>query len=255
MGVRALRVRVDCDVKTFADLWRTHLAFNEGVTKILKILLAMRRGEHGDTAEDRLFYQRVARFILARDAKDAVYLLNAVSIRGWKPGTALKMKAKIQQAGQPPEEVSGDTWAHEAAERSGRGQLAYWKDDLRGTLPDSIFQPMLRDAVAYLSGHDELVRLWHDEHAAWLKRKAEWESDAVHQKYLALRPRFEQFEQTAGGKAAKRRGRWHLYLSWLAENPDLAEWRGGPAIVNPISAASREPRAHRARKAVETAIC
>lgn len=239
MGVRALRVRLNCDRPTLEHLWRTHLAFNDRLRVFLPTLFAMRRGELGDSKSRRDLYQRVARFVLARDAKDAVYLLNSVSIEGWKPATALKMKARLTDPDGAEQEVTGESWAHEAAEVSAKGDLAYDKDAVRDGLPDSLFQPVLRDAVAYIKGHDELVALWEVEHSDWLKKRAEWESRDEARRYLALRPKFEEFEQTAGGKAGKRRGRWHLYLTWLAANPDLAAWRGGAAVVSPLDATAK----------------
>jgi transposase len=236
VGVRAIRTRIECDRETLLALWRTHRVFNERLPSLITKLFAMRRGEVGETPEQKALYQRAARFILARDSKDAPYLLNSVSIKDWKPATALKMKATFRNQDGADHQVTGDTWATEAADLSGKGMLAFDKESERDGLPDSVFQPLTRDAVAYISGHDELVRNWEREHAEWLKKKEEWEGREDHKPYLTLRPRFEAFEQSVGGKASKRRERWHLYLSWLRENPDLAGWRGGPQVVNAIDA-------------------
>lgn len=236
MGVRALRARIECDHETLLALWRTHHVFNERLPSLIVKLFAMRRGEVGTNATQRNLYQRAAQFTLARDSKDAPYLLNSVSIRGWKPATALKMRAKIRDGADNEREVTGESWAAEAATLSAKGTLAYDKESERDGLPDSLFQPLIRDAVAYISGHDELVRNWQKEHAEWLKKRAEWESKDEHKRYLALRPRFDAFETSVGGKAGKRRERWHLYMKWLRDNPDLAAWRGGLPIVNPFDA-------------------
>jgi transposase len=233
MGVRAIRVRIQCDRETLLALWRTHRVFNERLPSLITKLFAMRRGKVGSDGAQRNLYQRVARFILARDSKDAPYLLNSVSIRGWRQATALKMNAMVHD-GADCQEVAGDTWAPEAARLSGNGTLAYDKETERDGLPDSLFQPLIRDAVAYISGHDELVRNWQREHAEWRRKRTEWEAKDEHKKYLALRSRFDAFEQSVGGKAGKRRERWHLYLKWLRENPDLAGWRGGAAVVNAL---------------------
>lgn len=236
MGVRAIRARVECDRETLLALWRTHRVFNERLPNLITKLFAMRRGEVGATSKQKELYQRVARFILARDSKDAPYLLNSVSIRGWKPATALKMKATHRDQDGVNRQEAGDTWANEAADLSRDNTLAFDKERERDGLPDSLFQPLTRDAVAYVSGHDELVRNWEREHAEWLKKKQEWKGREDHKPYLTLRPRFETFEQSVGGKAGKRRERWHLYLKWLRENPDLAGWRGGAKTVNAIDA-------------------
>lgn len=239
MGERAIRTRIECDRKTLLALWRTHRVFNERLPSLIKKLFAMRRGEVGANAAQRELYQRAARFILARHSKDAPYLLNSVSIKGWKRATALKMKAKIREGAGDEQEVTGESWAAEAAALSAKGTLAYDKKAERDGLPDSLFQPLIRDAVACISGHDELVRNWQKEHADWLKKRAEWEAKDEHNKYLGLRPRFDEFEKAVGGKAGKRRERWHLYLKWLRDNPDLAAWRGGPAVVHPLDATAQ----------------
>lgn len=232
MGVRAIRARVECDRDTLFALWRTHCVFNERIPSLISKIFAMRRGELGGTPDQMALYQQVARFVLARDSKDAPYLLNSVSIKGWTPTTAQKMKVKIRNGNDIEQDVTGESWAAKVAELSAQGILAYDKEVERNGLPDSVFQPLIRDAVAYISGHEALVRNWQTEHATWLKKREEWKAKEEHKKYLALRSRFDEFEKKVGGKAGKRRERWHLYLTWLRENPDLAGWRGGAKIVN-----------------------
>ncbi|MFO0973994.1 MAG: hypothetical protein U1A27_11225 [Phycisphaerae bacterium] len=239
MGVRAIRARIECGRETLLALWRTHRVFNERLPSLITKLFARRRGQLGATSEQRALYERVARFVLARDSKDATYLLNSVSIRDWRPSTAVKMRAKVRNSVGADVEITGDGWANEAAKLSCGGSLAYEKERERDGLPDSLFQPLIRDAVAYMSGHDELVQNWQKEHAEWLKKKAAWEAKDENKKYLALRKRFDAFEQSVGGKIGKRRERWHLYLNWLRDNPDLAAWRGGAAVVHPLDAGAQ----------------
>jgi len=136
--------------------------------------------------------------------------------------------------------VDGDTWANEAAALSAQGVLLYDKHAVLGDLPAHLRQMVCRESVAILSGHDELVARWNKEHQEWLTAKAKWEDEEEHKKYLALRPRFEAFEKEAGGKAGKRRGRWHLYFSWLKANPDLAAWRGKADSVALLSDKAKE---------------
>lgn len=236
MGVRAIRTRIECDRETLLALWLTHRVFNERLPNMIARLFAMRRGEVGATQEQRDVYQRVARFVLARDSQDAVDLLNAVSLKKRSAKSTFSKKATIKWSDAEEREVTGEEVFAKAVEWAAQGIFAYEKEAMRDGLPDSMFQPLTRDAVAYISGHDELVRNWEREHAEWLKKKAEWEGGDEHKKYLALRPRFEAFEQSVGGKAGKRRERWHLYLKWLRENPDLAGWRGGAKTVNAIDA-------------------
>jgi transposase len=242
MGVRAIRARIECDRPTLEHLWRTHCVFNARLRELLTKLFAMRRGTLGADDKYRKACATWMEFVLSRPAKDAVYLLNAVSIERWKPATAMKMiSAKLPK--DPVERKKVEKRIDELARTiraltvaSATGKVAYAKQEERDGLPDSLFQPLVRDACAYMSGHQELLALWNTQHEAWLREKAAWERDAEHKKYLALRPEFEKFEATAGGKAAKRRGRWHLYLEWLSKNPKLAAWRGGPAVVHRLSA-------------------
>jgi len=242
MGVRAIRARIDCDRPTLEHLWRTHLVFNERLRSLLTKLFAMRRGTLGADEKHTKACAAWMEFVLSRPAKDAVYLLNAVSIEGWKPTTAMKMiSAKLPKDPDERKKVEKriaelDRTIKTLTASSAKGKVAYVKQEERGGLPDSLFQPLIRDAIAYMSGHQELLALWNTQHDAWLKEKAAWERDAEHKKYLALRPEFEKFETTAGGKAAKRRGRWHLYIEWLSKYPKLAAWRGGPAVVNRLFA-------------------
>jgi len=220
MGVRALRARIECDRSTLDHLWRTHVVFNDRLRSLLGKLFAMRRGELGLGVKHRQACAAWIEFVLSRPAKDAVYLLNAVSIEGWKPATAMKMiSAKLPKDPAEREKAEKkiaalDRTIKALTAASAKGKLAYSKQEQRDGLPDSIFQPLVRDAAAYMSGHQELLALWHSQHEAWLKEKAAWESKPEHALYLALRPEFEKFELTIGGKAGKRRGRWHLYLEW-----------------------------------------
>jgi IS605 OrfB family transposase len=195
--------------------------------------MKMRRGESGTTTEENDLYKKMARFILACSAQDAPYLLNSVSIKGWKPATAIKRSVKFESKDGNAIAITGADWADEAAALSKQGTLLYDKQSLMGDLPGTLEQMLARETVAIISGHDELTRIWEKDHDEWLKRKSEWESK--NQQYLALRPRFDAFEIEAGGAATKRRERWHKYLDWLGSNPDLAGWRGGDPLVHPLS--------------------
>jgi len=210
--------------------------FNERLPVILSILFKMRRGECGRNNVQRSLYRRMAQFILAMDSKNAEYLLNSISTKDWTPNTAKKQKAKIPGPNGEEVETTGDTWADEAAKLSSKGTLLYDKHSVLGDLPGPLRQMVCRECVAIISGHDQLVANWEKEHTNWSEEKIKWEADEEHKKYLALRPKFEEFEQKVGGKVGKRRGRWHLYLAWLRNNPDLAAWRGqGPAVINALS--------------------
>ncbi len=242
MAVRALQARIECDREALAHLWRTHRVFNERLPKVLSILFKMRRGECEGTKKERDLYQRVGKFITNYSAQNADYLMNSISMKGWKQDSAKKYKIKTKNAAGELIEISGESWADEAAILSQRGRLLFDKEELAGDLPGCLRQMLNRECVAVISGHDELVANWEKAHEEWIKEKAKWEGADEHKKYLALRPKFEGFEQSfvpgterPHGKAGKRRGRWHLYLDWLRQNPDLAAWRGGAATIQEIS--------------------
>ncbi|MEX2142246.1 MAG: transposase [Pirellulales bacterium] len=247
MGVRALQAKIEFDRTTLEHLWRTHRVFNERLPHVLRILFKLRRGEYGTTTEKRNLYQKIGQFITAYSSQNADYLMNSISMRGWKPATAKNYKANVNTRDGASEEISGTAWADEAAMLSASGELVFDKEKLSGDLPGCMRQMLNRDSVAMISGHDELVANWNREHEQWLKAKTEWESKDDHKKYLAIRARFEEFESelldSTGkqrGRVGKRRGRWHLYLKWLRDNPSLAAWRGGTASVNELSLDAQE---------------
>ncbi len=234
MGVRALRARIECDRETLLHLWRTHCVFNQRLPTAIGWLFRMRRAECGTDDAQRALYREIADFIIAAPAKSNFdYLMNSVSKSkgAWAPGSAKKIKLKTEADGQQVER-SAETWAGRAAALQSKGTLLYRKDDVYGDLPLSLTAVVIREAAAVIASYDGLVHDWRKEHAEWLKAKAAWEANDEHKKYLVLRPRFDAFEKNVGGKAGKRRERWHLYLTWLRENPDLAAWRGAPAVVN-----------------------
>lgn len=245
MGVRAFRARIRCDREALESLWRTHVVYNDTVRSLVGEMFAMLRGERGANKRHADDLSKWMEFVLSRTAKDAVYLMNAVSIKDWKPATAEKMlsgKLPVDPVSRAAEERRRKDLAaliKRLVKDSAAGRLAYDKHDERAGLPDSVFQPATRDAAACLSSHRELMALWHSEHDAWLEQKKKWESEPENKKYLAVRPLFEKFEESVGGAVTKRRGRWHLYLDWLAASPKLAAWRGGVAKVNKLDAAAK----------------
>jgi transposase len=200
----------------------------------------MRRGECGATEQENSLYRRIGKFITAYSSQNADYLMNSISMKGWRPNTAkgYKIKEKIEKG--ETVQITGESWAEEAATLSAQGKLVFDKNELSGDLPGCMRQMLNREAVAIISGHDELVANWNTEHAKWLEEKRKWEDDPEHKLYLNVRPKFEEFEQSVGGKVGKRRGRWHLYVHWLRQNPALAGWRGGKAIVNSLSCEAEE---------------
>lgn len=239
MAVRALKARIDCDRETLLRLWRTHCLFNERLPCLIKSLFRMRRGECGQDDEQRKLYRTISYFVLD-NTQNAEYILNSVSTKGWKPGTAKRYKADVPDEEGQTIELTGDIWADSAARLSTEGMLLYEKSKTLGDVPAPMRQMICREAGAIIAGHDELVKRWENLHRDWLRSKVQWECDPEHRRYLGLRSRFEEFETSACGKATKRRGRWHLYIEWLRNNPDLAAWRGGAGVVIDLSDEARD---------------
>ena len=176
MSTRAIQARIQCDSETLEHLWRTHVVFNSRLPQVISLLFRMRRVECGTTDTEKGLYSQIATFILARGAKDAPYLLNSVSVQGWEPNTARKMKATVMGPDGQEMEISGKGWADDAAALSAEGKLLYNKSELLGDVPDALRQMVARESAAIISGHDELVRAWEQAHQEWIERRAKWES-------------------------------------------------------------------------------
>lgn len=235
LPIRAIQARVECPPELLRQLWRTHVVFNERLPKLISILFRMHRGECGQTDEERDLYRRICQFIVASSSRHATYLLNSVSIQGWKSNSASKMRARILSPDGKDIEIAGRSWADKAAELSAKGKLLYDKRALLGDLPDALREMVAHESVAIISGHQKLLALWESKHQEWLRRKQDWEQEPDHRLYLAVRPQFERFE-----RAVDERGeRWPKYLEWLRVNPDLAAWRGGQPGVQEIPAAAQ----------------
>ncbi|HVT89436.1 MAG TPA: hypothetical protein VHD56_11330 [Tepidisphaeraceae bacterium] len=241
MSVRAIKARIVCDKATLNQLWRTHTVFNQRLLPIIGILFKMRRGEVGTTEELRRIYKDIGLYITNYSSQQAEYFLNAISLpdKPWKCSTPQRYKSmEIKSPDGSVREIAFTDWMSQAIELSKKQQLVFDKDKLHGDLPGCIRQMISRESVAIISGHDELIKIWHQEHDKWLKEKAEWEAGEQQRQYLAVKPLFDEFEKSVGGKIRQRRGRWHKYLDFLRSTPQLAAWRGGEAKVNNLDEAA-----------------
>lgn len=260
MSIRAMKARVVCDQATLEKLWRTHMVFNERLVPLIRILFQMRRGEVGSTAELRRLYQDIGLYVTNYSSQQADYFLNAISMpdKPWKCSTPGRYKAvEIRSPDDTVRKIEFTDWVSQAIRLSTANELVFNKDELHGDLPGCMRQMLSREAVAIISGHDELTNIWHSEHKTWLKDKQAWESDSEHKKYLAVRPQFEKFEQQVGGKIRQRRGRWHKYLGFLRAHPALASWRFANTGFSDLDAAAKlrvqkaRPRKQRSVEAEE----
>lgn len=249
MAVRTLQVRLHCVPDTLEALWHTHKIFNERLREILALLFRMRRSECGESPERQALYREIALFVTGCPANNAPYLLNSVCIKNWVPTTAKKIKATISDPQGEMIEVTGESWAERAAQLSADGELLFDKREVLGDLTPAMAQVVVREAAAYLSGYESLVRRWEREHERWLDEKATWEAEPEHRLYLALKPHFTAFEANiGGGRLTERRHRWGQYITWLGQNPALAAWRGGPAVINDVKQEGRNRIARTALK-------
>lgn len=250
MAVKTLQARLQCEPETLKALWRTHDVFNERLKETLSLLFKMRRGECGKSPEERELYREISHFITGCPANNAPYLLNSVCIKNWVPTTAKKIKAMVSGPDGELVEVTGEGWADRAGRLSTEGTLLFDKRAFFGGLPPAMKQMIVREAVAYLRGYVSLVRRWQIQHQQWLDEKSAWEAVPEHRLYLALRPCFAAFETSVGGSLTRRRHRWDRYLTWLKQSPELTAWRGGPAVIYPVSeeGEKRIARGPRSRK-------
>lgn len=255
MGVRAIRARIQCDPETLQHLWRTHCVFNQRLPVAIGWLFRMRRGECGADDAQRALYKEIADFVIGAPAKSNFdYLMNSVSKPSldWMPGTAKKIKVKVQRDGRT-EEITGETWADRAVDLLSRRVLLYDKRAVYGDLPQSMTAVVIRDAAAAIASHDALTKIWQAESKEWTERKEKWERE--HPEYMRLRDRFAEGECDRRGRFGKRSERDHAYLDWLEKNPTLAAWRGGEARVVPLDdhAKDRVAKAKRWKQASKRA--
>lgn len=232
MPAVTLTTKLRVSRETLERLWRTHEIFNARVAKLTALLHRMRQGQAGP--EDlRPLYQRVGKFVLGSDAKNAHYLMNSVSIANWTPNSARAYKGVDYDTG---EELSGVSWADEAAALTRKGRLLYNKKDMFQGCPGVFAVMAVGDAVAAVSSYLGLMANWRKAHTEWAEKRALWE--AAHPEYMQVRPKLSEFELECG-EVTGRRGRWVRWRSFLANNPDLAAWRGGAVEVVDIGGDAR----------------
>lgn len=242
MSVRAIQARIDCDREVLEHLWRTHCVFHERLLLVLNTLFKMRRGQLGNTARRRKLAKAFAAGLLRQDAKNAYDRVLKATNSSARNTTARNALSGLKE--KEPDLVQEYEAAFDEFVQGWR-PLAELRSNLLD-LPKFLESKLYQEAVAIISGHDELVSNWKTAHAEWLEDKRAWEETPENKLYLALRPRFDDFEKQVAGKVGKRRGRWHRYFDWLRKNPQLAAWRGGQAVVNAVSPQA-EQRIRRAK--------
>jgi len=193
-----------------AALWRTHRVFNERLRWVLRRVHRMRRGKPDPR------YAEIFKAIST--SQRATAILEAVTSLDWSGN-------------------KNDRWCELARELRDEGRLLFDRKADLPRLSKEFRRKLFEGAFQMIHGHEELVARWKNEHDEWKKARATWERE--NPEYMQLRPALEAFEGEHG-QASKRRQRWHKWLAFLKSRPDLAAWRGGPAVVHKMGAAAKE---------------
>ena len=208
MSIKAFSARlVGLSEEERAALWRTHRVFNEQLCVVLRQMNRMKRGEP-DPRHAEIFKA-------IKSAQGASRFLEAVTSIDWKPK---------QEKGE---------WQKIAADLIREGILLFDRNrNFEGLGKHRFHRRLFDGSFQILIGHQELVALWKQDHVKWQKEKDDFEQE--NPEYMKIRPVLEAFE-AEHGKAAKRRQRWHKWLAFLRNSPNLAAWRGGEAVIHEIN--------------------
>ena len=227
MAVKSFQAKLVCRAPSRREhLELTHRLFNEHLAGLVPLLYAARRGDHGEE-----YAKILATVTRAQAAKDQI---EAISSLAAKPGEGGK-----------------DNWKDTARSLLASGRILF---DRKRELPgfsSEFRRKIFETSFQIILGHQAKLDQWHKAHEQWVKSKADWEGE--HPEYLAVRPIIERFAE-AEGKVSKRRGRWHRWLAFLESHPELAAWRGGDAVVEPLTAEERREAAKQRRRAVAKAF-
>lgn len=208
MSIKAIEAKVVCNAALREALWHTHECYNRDLVGMILWYLRMRNGS------------------LGRDCKT---LWDECLLGSGHPSGIMET---LTSPDPVTESEAGGKWKPLVrAIRRRRGILF----DRKKTWPwwSQMFRRhVFDDAAKWMRQHEVRQKNWNDEHDKWVQARAEFE--AGNPAYMAIRPVLMEFE-AGQGQVAKRRHRWHLYLSFLATRPALAAWRGAPRAVQPLT--------------------
>jgi IS605 OrfB family transposase len=227
MALKSFQAKVQCETpeqRQYLEL--THRLFCEHLAPVVKILYGAIRGRQGPE------FQRILRTITG--SQQAHGQIEAITSLASKPGSGGKCG-----------------WKDLARLLLGEQRILFDRDKLLPGLSSEFRRKVFDTAFQIILGHRAKLAAWRQEHVEWRKRKAEWEAN--HPEYLAVRPIILAFSE-AEGKVAKRRGRWHRWLDFLASHPELAAWRGGPATVESLTPEEWSKVKQKRRRAVAEAF-
>lgn len=195
--------------------------WNRGVRGICRVLLACRRGDLGETGREVWEYVSGS-----KQAYHVVYGLTG----------ELRL---TNRAGKPPSEQTQEKHrlVRRFLEEHGPQRDLLQARKRLGVL----WKQAIHAAVERIKSYQEHVQAWQEEHQQWIGEKREWEDGHPH--YMELRPLIDAFHREHGVTRG-RRIRWHKWLAFLSR-PEVAQWLGDGAMVDPLTA---EERAEAQRK-------
>lgn len=208
MAVKMYQAKIRCETpehRRALDL--THRIFNKSVARILPILYAARRGDHGP---------------------EFTSILSEVNTSQKGP----RFVEAITKGSRPWISNSKEEWADHVRILHHENRLLFDRENELPGLSSEFRRKVFEMCFQIILGQDTKLQQWREAHDEWLRRKAKWEAD--NPKYMAVRPVIEAFEQTEG-KVSKRRGRWHRWLTFLQSHPELAAWCGAAAEISPLT--------------------
>lgn len=225
MALKSFQARIVCQsADDRRSLELTHRLFNDHLRPVIRILYAARQGKCGPE------FQRILRTI--KSAQQAHGQVEAIT----------SLKAKTGEGGR-------DGWKNLARSMVARGEILFDRDRLLPGFSSDFRRKVFDMTFQIILGHRAKLGAWRKDHKDWKQKKDQWEAE--NPQYMTVRPIIERFSESEG-KVAKRRGRWHRWLDFMASQPELAAWRGAEPTISPLTTeewaeAKRVPRKTTAR--------
>lgn len=216
MSTKALTARLIVEsAEARAALWRTHRVFNERLRLVHRHVHRMKRGDPDQR------YKQLFGILMQGQARGTVTPMEAVTDPGWKPKT------------NKPNE-----WQRLAADLIADGKPLFDREKELPGLPSRFTRKLFEAAFQLIKGNKELTGLWKAEHKRWQEEGCEWKEK--NPEYMRVRRELLDAFEKGHGTAGKRRGRWHKWLAFLRTHPELAAWKGGPAVIHAESAEAKQ---------------
>jgi IS605 OrfB family transposase len=210
MAVKAIQAKVIIDSpEKIGYLWLTHRLFNDSLPFMIQKVFKMKRGELGEDLKK--IYDSIS------SSQD--------SFKKLEPITQLKAPRKLGSG-----KNKGD-WAKKALEINRLGKILFDRHK-ELAFGSEFWRKLCEITIQLIHGHEELKKIWEEEHKKWLADKKGWEEK--NPEFMKVLPLYEDFEKKAGA-LKRQRGRWHLYLEFLRSHPELAAWADRKSELNDFS--------------------